>query len=114
MKFEGGCYCGKVRYVAEGDPIAKGQCHCRPCQYIAGGSVNVFMMMPAPTFSYTSGEPKSFRRTDLEGPVTREFCGECGTHLLTRSPKYPEAVIVKVGTMDDPSLYGFPHIAVFC
>src|SRR6516162_2652512 len=29
MNFEGGCYCGKIRYVAEGEPRLKAQCHCR-------------------------------------------------------------------------------------
>jgi hypothetical protein len=41
MKLEGGCYCGNVRYVAEGDPMMKAQCHCRECQYITGGSPNM-------------------------------------------------------------------------
>jgi len=27
-----------VRYVAEGEPMMKAQCHCRECQYISGGS----------------------------------------------------------------------------
>jgi hypothetical protein len=26
MKFEGGCYCRKIRYVAEGEPRLKAQC----------------------------------------------------------------------------------------
>jgi hypothetical protein len=46
MKLEGGCYCGQVRYKAEGDPMMKAQCHCRECQYISGGSPNMFVLMP--------------------------------------------------------------------
>jgi hypothetical protein len=112
MKLEGGCYCGKVRYVAEGEPMMKAQCHCRECQYISGGSPNMFMLMPPDGFSYTKGAPKQFARNDLESPVTREFCAECGTHLTTRRPGLP-AVILKVGTLDDPGLYGTPQMAIF-
>ncbi len=82
MKLEGGCYCGAVRYVAEGEPMMKAQCHCRECQYISGGSPNMFMLMPVDGFAYTKGTPKQFTRSDLEGAVTREFCAECGTHLI--------------------------------
>ena len=109
MKLEGGCYCGKVRYVAEGEPMLKAQCHCRECQYISGGSPNMFMLMPVGGFSYTKGTPKQFTRSDLEGAVTREFCAECGTHLITRRPGL-SAVVLKVGTLDDPALYGGPQI----
>jgi len=84
MKLEGGCYCGTVRYVAEGDPILKGQCHCRECQYITGGSPNVFVAMPADGFRYIHGVPRGFARKDLASPATREFCPDCGTHVVTR------------------------------
>jgi hypothetical protein len=112
MKLEGGCYCGQVRYAAEGEPMLKAQCHCRECQYISGGAPNMFMLLPPAGFSYVRGEPKQFVRSDLENAVTREFCAECGTHLTTRRPGL-RAVILKVGTLDDPSVFGSAQMAIF-
>ena len=112
MKVEGGCYCGKVHYAAEGEPMLKAQCHCRECQYISGGAPNMFMLMPPSGFSYVRGEPKQFSRSDLDNAVTREFCADCGTHLTTRRPGLP-AVILKVGTLDDPKIFGRAQMAVF-
>ena len=111
MKLEGGCYCGAVRYVAEGEPLLKAQCHCRECQYITGGAPNMFMAMPPDGFKYTKGVPKQFARSDLATPVTREFCPECGTHLVTR-PRRP-IVVIKIGTLDDPTQYGSPTLAIY-
>jgi hypothetical protein len=112
MKLEGGCYCGAVRYAAEGEPMLKAQCHCRECQYISGGAPNMFLLMPPDGFKYTKGAPKQFARDDLEQPVTREFCAECGTHLTTRRPGLP-AVILKVGALDDPAIFGSPQMAIY-
>lgn len=112
MQVEGGCYCGAVRYKAEGDPILKGQCYCRECQYLTGGGPNIFMAMPASGFTYTKGAPKQFTRTDLEQPVTREFCEKCGTHIVTRPRRFP-GVILKVGTLDDPGIFGGAKMAIY-
>jgi len=112
MKAEGGCYCGQVRYKAEGEPVMKGQCHCRECQYISGGAPNVILAMPIAGFAYTKGTPKTFTRSDLERAVTREFCADCGTHMISRAPGFP-AVIIKVGTLDNPKAYGEPNLAIF-
>jgi hypothetical protein len=112
MNLEGGCYCGKVRYVAEGEPMMRAQCHCRECQYISGGAPNMFLLMPAQGYRYTKGQPKTFTRSDIETPVTREFCAECGTHLATRLPNMP-AMVVKVGTLDDPELFEGPQMAIY-
>jgi hypothetical protein len=113
MKVEGGCYCGELRYEAEGDPLFKGQCHCRECQYASGGHPNVVMGMAEPNFSYKKGQPKGFSRSDLDAPVTREFCADCGTHILTKSPAMAGAVLLKVGTFDDPSLFGGPDMVIY-
>jgi len=112
MKLEGGCYCKGLRYVAEGEPMMKAQCHCRECQYMTGGAPNMIIAMPMAGFKYTKGEPKQFKRSDLPNPVTREFCPNCGTHMTTRAQNIP-AVIVKVGTLDDPKQYGDPQMAIF-
>jgi hypothetical protein len=112
MKLEGGCYCGALRYVAEGKPMLKAQCHCRECQYISGGAPNMFVLMPLDGFAYVKGAPKQFKRRDLERAVTREFCAECGTHLITRRPDLA-AVVMKVGTLDEPSLFGAPAMAIY-
>ena len=72
----------------------------------------MFMVMPPAGFRYTSGAPRQFKRDDLEKAVTREFCGECGTHLTTLRPDLP-FVILKVGTFDDPSQFGIPQMAIY-
>ena len=103
-----------IQYEAGGNPIFKGQCHCRECQYVSGGMPNVTMGMPEAEFKYTKGEPKGFRRSDLPNPVTREFCPECGTQILSRVPAMPGVVLLKVGTLDDPANdFGAPQMAIY-
>ena len=72
----------------------------------------MFMLMPPDGFRYTKGKPKQFKRKDLENAVTREFCAECGTHMVTLRPGLP-AVVLKIGTLDDPGLFGAPTMAIF-
>lgn len=105
MGTTGGCYCGDIRYEFEGDALFKMQCHCRECQYVTGGGPNYIMGVSEAGFKFTKGTPKEFTRTDLEKPVTRLFCGHCGTAIGTKSPNAKGIVIIKVGTLDDPSTY---------
>src|SRR5215475_9548423 len=106
MQAEGGCYCGAVRYAIDGEPMLKAQCHCRECQYITGGAPNMFMAVPPDAFKYTKGTPKHLKR-----PVTREFCAECGTHLVTR----PNRPIVEASDLDhdDPKVNDTPTTAIY-
>jgi len=110
---EGGCYCGGVRYRSEGDPMMRAQCHCRECQYISGGAPNMVMGVAEAGFAYTVGTAKPFKRSDLDNPVTREFCADCGTHLLSRAPSLAGVILLKVGTLDDPKVFGMPQMAIF-
>ena len=105
MGITGGCYCGKIRYEVNGLQEGAFQCHCRECQYITGGNSNIVIVYAESDFNYTKGVTTTFSRSDLESPVTRHFCGTCGTGIGTRSPSRPNSMIVKVGTLDNPEEY---------
>ena len=75
MNVEGGCYCGALRYQAEGEPLFKGQCHCRECQYITGGSVNVVMGMPEARYKLIAFAGSSFF-AGIAGALFASFVGK--------------------------------------
>ena len=81
------------------------QCHCRECQYITVGNANIVVVFAENDFNYNKGITSSFARSDLENPVTRHFCGACGTSIGSRSPSRPNSMIIKVGTLDNPGEY---------
>lgn len=110
MRLTGGCYCGALRFEIDGDIPMRGLCLCRTCQRISGGAGNLFIGIEAKAFKYTQGAPKLFARIDADHPPTREFCGECGTHVAARSPKAPGGLIVKVGALDDPAAFEGPKM----
>jgi hypothetical protein len=70
------------------------------------------MLVPAEGFAYTKGAPKIYRRPDKADAVTREFCAECGTHMMSRRPGL-RPLVLKIGTLDDPSVYGGAQKAIF-
>jgi hypothetical protein len=108
----GRCYCGALQYEAKGTPVFKAQCHCRECQFFSGGGPNYFMMLPKDGFSWTNGTPQNFARPDLDNAVTRCFCGDCGTQIITRLPGRDQ-IVLKVGTLDDPAQFVGPTAAIY-
>jgi hypothetical protein len=91
----------------------RGLCLCSTCQKISGGAGNLFVGMQADGFRYTRGKPQRYRRPDSADGPTREFCPACGVHIAARSPKAPGGIIVKVGAMDDPTLFKGPDVVVW-
>ena len=106
----GGCYCGALRYRTALDGPVAGQCHCRACQHIAGGGPQYFHRVMPDSFAWVSGEPALYTKDSLDQPVTRYFCATCGTHILARR-RDQRALVLKVGTLDDPSRY-VPLVAI--
>ena len=110
MHIAGGCYCGALRFEITGLIPMRALCLCKTCQKISGGAGNLFIGVEASAFHYTQGEPRLFKREDSADSPTREFCGRCGVHIAARSPKAPGGLIVKVGALDDPSVFDGPKL----
>ena len=112
MKTRGRCYCGIIKYEIEEQAEAAFQCHCRECQYITGGNPNAVMVFSQEDFKFCKGNPSVFARSDLETPVNRYFCKNCGTAIGSISPSRPGSFIVKIGTLDNPGVFD-PKFAIF-
>ena len=102
----GGCLCGAILYEVNRDPTASATCYCRTCQYIAGGGPSHSMLIHKSDVEITKGEFASYRMKSDEGNrVGLHFCRECGTPLFSESEARPEFFAIKVGSLDDPSVF---------
>lgn len=105
MKFSGGCLCGAIRYDAAGEALAQGACHCRDCQYVSGGGPAYTIILPRSAFTLRKGQLKVHRAKTGSGMYVREFCVECGTHVLGFNEATPDFIAIRAGTMDDPGMF---------
>ena len=96
MTLTGGCLCGAVRYVAEGEPVNVRACHCRKCQKATGGAFYARARYPQSVVSI-EGETKGYASSDR---IERVFCPKCGTTLFSRSID-GSMIGVSLPTLDD-------------
>ncbi|MBK7974428.1 MAG: GFA family protein [Deltaproteobacteria bacterium] len=103
---EGGCLCGAVRYRVTGEPKYRVMCHCESCRRAAGSPVVAWVTFEPANFAFTKGQPVSYRSSP---PVTRTFCGTCGTPLTYVRVDRPDDVDLTTASLDRPG--DFPPVA---
>src|SRR3974390_2630038 len=103
---QGGCLCGAVRYEISAEPIFQVACHCRDCQYAAGGAPSLIVVVPRAAFRVTKGAARTYSSLgDSGAPVERNFCPDCGTPLWSEPKGIGDFIALKVGGLDDPSAF---------
>lgn len=103
MAMTGACLCGAIRFEYDGEATLTYYCHCRDCQRATGGPFAVCLMVPADAFRLLAGEPERYVREGESGaPVTREFCGRCGSQLFSENPRREGLRFLRAGTLDRP------------
>ena len=109
---EGGCACGAVRYECSSDPLMAANCYCRDCQRSTGTAM-ASVLLVAKTALKLAGELKHYEVTgDSGNKVTRGFCPNCGSPILSLMSAMPDYVALKAASLDDPSLFK-PMLQVF-
>lgn len=97
MRLEGGCVCGAVRFVAEGEPFRVGLCHCMTCRKRGGSVFNAFAIYPRDAVRST-GTTAIYRGSEHG---RQHFCPACGSHVFAKDAGSDEAE-VPIGTFDEP------------
>jgi len=101
----GGCLCGGIRFLLTEIPSDAGYCHCTRCQRRTGAAASAQARIDASTLRLLQGEDILKSWQPPGGGHEKCFCGECGAHLFSRSPKHPTRVSVRLGAFDgDPGI----------
>jgi hypothetical protein len=102
----GGCVCGAVRYRVDGAPSNSMICHCRTCRRVAAAPVVAWVTFSKTAFTLVQGAPATFHTS---APVTRSFCGACGTPLTYEHADSPDSVDITTCSLDDPGAFPPTH-----
>ena len=101
LPITGGCNCGAVRFEVSEPFEASMYCHCTRCQRRSGTAASVNGRTQADAFRVVKGEDR-LRSWDPPDGAAKFFCGDCGSHLFSRSPN---SVGVRLGAVDgDPGI----------
>ena len=100
----GGCLCGNVRYSSDAEPVMTAVCHCSHCQAQTSSAFSIIVAVPRGSLRI-EGEPLAAYETQGESgqPITRKFCPNCGSAVVSDVAVTPDLEWIKAGTLDDKS-----------
>jgi hypothetical protein len=79
-------------------------CHCPHCQKQTSSAFCVVVAVPRGSVHLMREPLSTFHDTGASGqPVLRQFCGSCGSAILSIIAAVPELEFIKAGTLDDTS-----------
>ncbi len=103
-EFTGGCLCEAIRYEVKGDLIRTLNRHCDDCRRATGSIFGTYVFVNESDVKILKGAPKTFEHPNDAGvTMTKQFCGNCGTHLFGKGSRAGGMIHIKVGTIDDAS-----------
>ncbi|XPS98928.1 hypothetical protein M3J09_008118, partial [Ascochyta lentis] len=100
----GACLCKKVTFRVEGEELNFAICHCTNCRRNCGATYTANAWFLDTRFEWTTGgdllKQYNDRDTETGEVVHRWFCTNCGSPMLTKSPRMPGITIIPSGVFD--------------
>ncbi|MDH0648722.1 GFA family protein [Pseudomonas sp. GD03858] len=78
--YQGGCLCGRIRFVATGEPRFPHTCSCSQCQRHSGSLTLCWVEFDKAAVGWVAqgGQPSLYRSSELS---SRAFCPTCGSSI---------------------------------
>ncbi|HEU4576606.1 MAG TPA: GFA family protein [Polyangiaceae bacterium] len=97
----GSCLCGNVRYELTGELGDFGYCHCTSCRKASGSAHAANAPVARACFRLSSGSD-TLREFESSPGKWRAFCSRCGSPLYAYLTATPEALRIRLGSLDTP------------
>lgn len=97
----GRCVCEDVRYRLAALPLFTHACHCLDCQRRTGTAFSMTTIVMREDLRITHGQTVA---TPISVRSTSFGCVKCGTTLYVGSTAFPWTVILRPGTLNDPTI----------
>jgi len=112
-RFEGGCFCGSVRYRLASAPMFVHCCHCLNCQSQTGSAFVINAIIETDRIELRSAEPIVTALESGDGsPHDIYRCPDCLCAVWSDYGRRPWLRFVRVGTLDDPTALS-PDVHIF-
>lgn len=94
LECKGGCLCGDVTIVAQGEPRHVGLCHCLDCRKHHGAVFYAAAVFPIAAVEI---------RGTTQAYAGRHFCPRCGSSVFAQSDA--DEIEIHLGALDDPDRF---------
>jgi hypothetical protein len=106
----GSCLCQAVRFEVRGPFGRASHCHCSMCRKAHGAPFGTYARVKRSDFYFLAGESEIAAFASSPG-ISRTFCRRCGSTLQFLSNRFPDAIDIALGTLDDdPGIRPVMHI----
>ena len=99
-RYEGGCHCGRVRFVVDADLLSATLCNCSICT--KKGFIH--LIVPPEAFSLRSGGDELTTYEFNTKTAKHQFCRTCGIHPFYVPRSDPDKIDVNVRCLDGVDL----------